>query len=220
MSIYSQTRLPDEVILVDNNCTDNSVEIAAQFPARIIHEPVQGIWAAAAKGYDAVRSDIIVRCDADSIAPPEWLYQIEQSLFQNDYIAITGPGKFYDVSKVAAVVADTVYMKAYFVLVGSALAGPPVFGSNFAFRRSAWQKIATHVHSNREDIHDDIDLSYHLQENGVIHYDRTLIVGISGRPLTDYAGMTRRIAKGFRSLFIHWPQFSPWRLYRMRIRKQ
>ena len=66
-SIADQSEAPEDVIVIDNNSTDNSLSIAQQFPfVRVIHEKRQGIVYARNAGFDAVQADIIARIDADS----------------------------------------------------------------------------------------------------------------------------------------------------------
>lgn len=208
-SLAAQTYPAHEIIVIDNNSRDATAEIARSLGATVIAETQQGIWAASIAGYDAARGDIIARCDADSILPPQWLEMIAAHFTDPELIALTGPGRFYGAPKLACWAADRLYMDTYFTTVGWALGNPPLFGSNFAMRRSAWRAASNAIH-NREDIHDDIDLSYHLPSGRVI-YDKNLSAQISIRPLTNASTLPDRYAKGFRSIFIHWPEHAPWR---------
>src|ERR1035437_9021599 len=72
-SIAKQTVAPDEVIVVDNNSTDKSVQIAKSYKfVKLLHEKRQHQVFAQATGFNAIKSDIIGRIDADSILPPDW----------------------------------------------------------------------------------------------------------------------------------------------------
>ena len=89
--------------------------IAARYSVRIISERHQGIWHASAAGYNAATNDIIARCDADSQLPPDWVEQIKGLLaLQSPYVAVTGPGKFYDTHQFISRLLDMFYMKANF----------------------------------------------------------------------------------------------------------
>lgn len=216
-SLLAQTRRADEIILVDNNCTDQTVALARKYPVRIVKEKKQGIWAARATGYDAAKGDIIVCTDADARFPASWLELIEKQFHESSVIAVTGPGVFYDGNRLTNTLANIFYMKLYFLLVGLALSTRPLFGSNFAMRKEGWLAVRDHVHSSTEEVFDDMDLSYHLITHGKLHFDRRLANQISIRPLKSVSGMGRRYRKGLRSIMIHWPTQSPVHLYAKRI---
>ncbi len=217
-SLAAQTRTPHEVVVVDNNSRDRTAAIAREHGARVVTEPVQGIWPAAATGYDCATGDIVARCDADSVLPPDWVERIEAAFAADpDLRAVTGPGVFGELPPVRRVLADLLYMRAYFVLVGLALGHPPLFGSNFAMRASAWRAVRRDVHATSDAVHDDIDLSFHLGRGRQVRYDRALRVDISARPLTDVRGMAERVVKGFRSVSIHSPGDGPWARYREKL---
>lgn len=210
-SVAAQTRQPDEVVVVDNASTDATARLATAAGARVVHEPVPGIWHAAAAGYDAATGDVIARVDADTVLPPDWLARVEHLMTTDPGCdAVTGPGRFRGLRRVPAGVAHLLYMQTYFLLGGLALGGTPVFGSAFALRASAWRAARSAVHRH-EDVHDDLDLSFHLRP-GSVRYDDGLAVSISARPLRSPGTMGVRLARGWRSVVLHWPQQGPWRV--------
>ncbi len=54
-----------EVIVVDNNSTDNSINIALGHGARVLSEPHRGYGSAIRAGIEAARGEIVVMADAD-----------------------------------------------------------------------------------------------------------------------------------------------------------
>ena len=64
-----QTRLPDEIIVVDNSSSDSTAAIARLHNARVIQQVQSGIWPTAAAGYDAATSRCIASIDADTLVP-------------------------------------------------------------------------------------------------------------------------------------------------------
>jgi glycosyltransferase involved in cell wall biosynthesis len=216
-SLTRQMRTPDEVYIVDNNSTDSSIEIARQYSfVTIVHESRQGICIAAKTGLDeAVQHEgILIRCDADCHPNPDWIEKIVANFNDSDDVAaVTGPGVAYDTNKIGQRLFDWFYMKPYFHFVGLALGNKPLFGSNFAIRSSIWKEISDKTHlTEHQDIHDDIDISYHIKKKGSIYYDSTLVMPISARPFQSFTKMLKRYAAGFRSIFIHWPEYAPWKM--------
>jgi glycosyltransferase involved in cell wall biosynthesis len=215
-ALSKQTRQPDTIYIVDNNSTDSTVEIAKKYEhVVVIKESVQGICAAAKKGLDtgAAKGGILLRCDADSRPPSDWLERVMTAFESNpETIAVTGPGVPYGVPKFLQTLFRLVYMKPYFVFVGLALGNTPLFGSNFAIRAETWQSVSSKTHlSVHQDIHDDIDISYHIRDLGGTFYDPSLQMPISARPFRSIIKLLRRYKIGFKSIFIHWPEQAPWK---------
>lgn len=213
-----QTRQPDEIVVVDNGCTDNSVAVAMAAGARVVAEPVRGIPSAAAAGYDAATGDVIARLDADSRPGPDWLDRIETAFSRDpELAALTGPGEFIGLAGWRAVVARALYMDAYFFSVGAAMAHPPLFGSNLALRRSEWERVREGVDRTDPELHDDIDLSFQFGAGDRLVMDRSLTVGVSARPFDDPAAMRRRFSRAFRTIFRNWRTSPPSRRWAERV---
>src|ERR1700722_5774418 len=76
-SIASQACEPLEVLVVDNNSTDNTAAIAKGYSfVRLVKEPRQGRVFARNAGFEAAKGELIVRVDADTQMPPDWLEHI------------------------------------------------------------------------------------------------------------------------------------------------
>src|SRR5579875_1072366 len=60
-----RTGLPGEVIVSDNGSTDQSVEIATELGARVIHQPERGYGNAYRAGFEAARGKYIIMGDSD-----------------------------------------------------------------------------------------------------------------------------------------------------------
>jgi glycosyltransferase involved in cell wall biosynthesis len=209
-SLADQHVAPSEVIVVDNGSSDDTARVAADHGALVVVEPRRGIGHAAATGYDAASGQIVARCDADSVLPPDWLARIRQAFAEDgDLGALTGPGRFYGAGPVASWCADLLYMRAYFAIMRVTLGHTALFGSNVAFRTEAWRAVRRQIHEGA-DLHDDIDLSYHLGSVTVLRYVKAMPVGISARPLTSARGLAARWRMGLRSVVVHWPHDVPW----------
>jgi dolichol-phosphate hexosyltransferase len=74
----------DEVIVVDNNSTDRTAEVAASLGAKVIHEDVRGYGRAYKRGFASAGCDIIVTLDGDHSYPVDALsYLLEAFLHLN-----------------------------------------------------------------------------------------------------------------------------------------
>lgn len=95
-SIASQTFINFECILVDNNSTDKSIEIARKWAQkdkrfRITGEPRQGVAFASNKGFIEAAGEYLARMDADDYAFPGRLkLQSEFLDYNNEYGAVSG----------------------------------------------------------------------------------------------------------------------------------
>jgi glycosyltransferase involved in cell wall biosynthesis len=71
-SVFSQTRVPDEVIVVDDCSTDNPKAICDKYPVKYIrHDVNKGLSGARNTGIQACTSKYVFSFDADDILRPE-----------------------------------------------------------------------------------------------------------------------------------------------------
>ena len=76
-SILAQTLRPAEILVIDDGCTDRSIELIAKFPVKVISMGGnQGLAAARNRAYKEVKNELIASIDADCEAHPEWLEQL------------------------------------------------------------------------------------------------------------------------------------------------
>jgi hypothetical protein len=219
--LAQQSVTPAEVVVVDNGCRDTSVDVATRHGARVVVEPAPGIPAAAATGYDAAASDVIARCDADSTPPADWVERIVSAMAADPGLdALTGTGRFYGGPRWAATLLGPVYLGCYYVLVHAAMGHTPLWGSNMAMRRSAWQDVRHLVHRDDPELHDDIDLAFAMGPDHRIGYDRRLTVGVSARSLQGRQQLRRRLHRAFRTLEVNWRRTPPWLRWRARFARR
>lgn len=214
-----QTDPPDEVVVVDNGSHDDSAEVARAGGARVVPCADPGIPAAAATGYDHATCDVILRLDADCVPAASWVQRLRHQFETRPGTAVlTGGARFTDGPRLLRTALAAAYLGLYAVVGFTALGHLPLFGSNLAFRRSAWRRVSARVHRD-PGLHDDFDLAFHLGEYYPIRYARRAAMGMSMRPFFDRRAFGQRIARGFRSVVTHWPvDLPPIRIVRRWLR--
>ncbi len=84
-SVLSQSRPPEEVIVVDDGSTDRTPEVAAQFQDRIryLQQENQGPGAARNRGIQASQGDLLAFLDSDDLWAPHKLQTQVEALDKN-----------------------------------------------------------------------------------------------------------------------------------------
>lgn len=191
-SLLSQEIPADEIIVVDNDSTDRTGEIAKTFSVTVLSEKKLGLTPARNTGFNHARYEIIARTDADSTVPPDWIRKIKQNFETQQIDALSGPIFFYDIP------AQTHLYTDIFLKVAKRIFGHPVLiGPNYALTRTMWHRVRSEICQEDAVVHEDIDLAIHIaKKGGIIHIDPTLVVPISGR----------RILHQPQSFFLEYPK--------------
>lgn len=186
-AIALQTEAPDEVIVVDNNSTDRTLAIAESYNfVTLLREKKQGVLAARTKGFNAAKSTIISRIDADTVLPPGWVKKVKDSMGEGKVIAVTGPVNYYDMPFHRHNYRFDHFMRSS--IYNWSPKSPFLFGSNMAIRRSAWHAVRSQLCTDSY-MHEDLDLAIHLDKIGQkILYKKELLAGASGRRYNDKFG--------------------------------
>lgn len=202
-ALLDQTDRPDEIIVVDNNSSDSTTELARRYGARVIQESKQGIANARNAGFNAARSDLIARIDADTIVAPDWISRLKKNFADEQIIAVTGPAYYYGVPRLLKKPLQHGLTLSFFKDTKRRLGHEALFGSNMAMRRSAWKQVSKLVCTDDKDVHEDLDLAIHSAGIGRILFDPKMVVAISPRPLYSPTGLVKRIRKTNRNIRSH-----------------
>lgn len=184
--ISQQTVMPDEVILVNNNSTDKTANVAANYKyVTVLNEKVKGITAARNSGFNKSSGSIIGRIDADTHLSPDWVEKVLDfySQAENGNKSLTGGGWFYNIR------AKKLNSWLFYLIAGRLnkfiIGHDILWGSNMALTRKQWNHVAAST-CDRTDIHEDIDLAIHLNvANYKIYYMKDLMVGAKMRRIYD-----------------------------------
>ena len=81
--------------------------------------------------------------------------------------------------------------------------------------------IGGSVVRNNAEVHDDLDISYHLRPEMAVIYDPALVMGVSARPLTSWPSFRRHIRMSLVTFRVEFKEEPPLRrrLERARARR-
>jgi glycosyltransferase involved in cell wall biosynthesis len=193
-SLRGQIEKPDEIIVVDNNCTDRTAEIAKSSGAIVIEEKNQGMIYARNAGFNAAKYEILARTDSDTILPKDWIIKVKKAFADPDIDALSGPAAYFQTSLMSGFSAFLTIV--WFYILGAMLGSPPMFGPNMAIRKSAWEKVKKDTCLKDSDVHEDIDLAIHLARIGKIKFDNNFtVITTRGRWLRIFTVYVVRLIK-------------------------
>ncbi|HEX4662273.1 MAG TPA: glycosyltransferase family 2 protein [Candidatus Saccharimonadales bacterium] len=193
-SCVAQKQPADEIIVVDNNSTDDTAKIVRdyqrRFPDRHIRlttETKQGLNPARDKGFMVAKGEIFARIDSDSAILPDWVRQVRKTFAKKTVAAVSGPVAYHDMPGRRAGLKADERIRALVHRMAEGRDHRYLFGSNMALRASAWQIIKDDVDPDPEGkYHEDIDIALCLHKAGLkIVYNPKMIGSMSARRLED-----------------------------------
>lgn len=174
--------MPDEVVVVDNNCTDDTISIAKSYDfVRVVREHHQGRGHARTAGFDATECDIIGRIDADSVLLPDWCDRVLEDFVHNDIAGVTGLARAAILPRIQwpqSVLWTWMYTQWATTFNGFDL----MWGANMAITRRVWQAVRRDVCDDDKLVHEDQDVSVLvLASGGKIMRDNHLLMYTDGQ---------------------------------------
>ncbi|WP_076477406.1 glycosyltransferase family 2 protein [Williamsia sterculiae] len=187
-----------EIVVVDNNSTDDGMSVVAEFRARfpqirVVTATEQGLVHARNVGLDAAAGDLIARIDADTRVPEQWARTIIDFFVADgagEWASMCGRGEAYglpfagrfDRWKIA--IHPLSKRRAHRTVTEL----PVLYGSNMVLRRETWHRIRDRV-SMRRDIFEDVDMGLCVTETGGRNaFLADLTVGVSPRRMESPMG--------------------------------
>ncbi|HSH55482.1 MAG TPA: glycosyltransferase family 2 protein [Candidatus Limnocylindrales bacterium] len=202
-AIAAQTDRPYEVLVIDNNSSDDSAEIAASYDfVAVITERRQGVVHARNAGFDLASGDIIGRIDADTVLSVDWVAAVRQVFEDQSIGAATGRVEYHDLPIAPLFNGIDLRIRRYLALsLGNNVA---MQGANMAIRRSVWKAVRKHV-CNKSGMHEDFDLSVHAAESGnTVRFDESMLATVGCRQIeSDFVDYVRYILLSPRTYALH-----------------
>ena len=202
----SVTDFTIEVIVVDNNSTDNTKTLIQKSGAKYIFEEKKGVKAARTKGLLYAKGKYIINADADTIYSPLWINALIDPLHSNDNIAMTY-GKFAFISETKDrrigfyiyEMCGDIYKTINGAVKDKAMY---VYGCSSAYRRE--QALLVGAYEHPPGANEDGYLGLKLRSK----FGRLLQISnadsfawTSGRQLVSDGTLSRRVIKKITSLF-------------------
>jgi glycosyltransferase involved in cell wall biosynthesis len=162
-----------EIIVVDNNSTDKTAQVAKKLGARVVKEKVQGIGPAKNRGCLEAKGEILAICDADNLLPPNWLSTIWENFSKSKgIVAVSGSVFIFGIPKIFSCLFWFFYL--IFLKIFKRLEG-----CNMAFRKDAFLKVGGFTKGVK--FGENIDISEKLKKVGKIFVNHKLFVYFSPR---------------------------------------
>lgn len=177
--LAQDTREPFEVVVCDNNSTDNTINVVESYGARVVKENNRGVCAARQTGMAAARAPIIISTDADTTFNASWLSKISEQFKEHpNAVAIAGTPKFVDAPFWGTLMTES-FIRVVQVIYR--LTNKPIYVSaaNLAFRRTAFTAYNTKLTQGG----DELDVLRQLKKSGNVVVDMNNPVFTSSRRL-------------------------------------
>jgi GT2 family glycosyltransferase len=159
-----QTIPPAEIIIVDDGSSDETLQIAAAYPVRIVrHKRNRGLAAARNTGVTSARNELVASIDADCVPKPDWLEKLLDCM-DDETVAGAG-GQLVERNRTRL---PDLWRSVHMAQSHGPdrIANPPfIFGHGTVFRKSALEKVGLYnkkLRTNAEDIY----ISERLKKTG------------------------------------------------------
>lgn len=179
-----KTSINYEVVLVDNNSSDKTIERALKFKKgmnlRIVHEKKQGRGPARARGFKEAKGAIILSADADTIFYKGWVEDLASQI-TGEVVATTSTCKIVDSSPVTNCLFN--FFQPKVMVLYKLLAGHFwLSGFSFGILKSVYtQSGGFDVNLQAQE---DMDLGFRVAKLGRIKCIKKAVV-FSGRRFKD-----------------------------------
>ncbi len=182
-SLRAQTITRFELIVVDNNSTDKTSEIAVNYTDNLLFESKQGYHNAVKCGIENATGDLVTVCDADSLYESDWVETIYR-VFGANTIGIYGSVNFHDGHLIYRTLIRffcfTIFMRLMRI-IGIDVCN----GFNFVFRKDAYLKVGGYDPQIFDNVGLDIHLGRRLKQLGRLRFVPALKVRTSMRRISE-----------------------------------
>ncbi len=191
-----------EIIVVNNNSTDRTKELALKHGAKVVDETRKGIVWARKAGFDASSGHIIANIDADNRLTKGWLETVYGHFCNRpEIVALSGPLIYYD-SPAHIRIFTKVFFGIGFVfskMLGIFIPSSMLQGGNFVIKKEEFKKVGG-FDTTIEFYGEDTDVGRRLAKVGKVVWTFKLPINSSGRRLQNEGFLTMGFKYGINYL--------------------
>lgn len=163
VAVLKQTYPIEEIIVIDDGSTDNTVEIVSKFPIKLFrHKNNKGLASSRNTAIKKINTEFIASLDSDCVPDPDWLLRLMRN-FASLKIAGAGGRLLESRSSTVFDLWRSAHMKQCW---GNRKRKPAfLFGSNTVFRKDALLDVGLYNEKLKSN-YEDVDLSERLKKKG------------------------------------------------------
>lgn len=175
-----KTNLKYEIIVVNNNSTDNTSKIAKKYKVKLLDEKKQGVGAARRTGTQNAKGEIIIHIDADTRLFPNHFEKVWGHFKKDKELAcLGGQFIFYDANFIQRMIRKILYKPTLFLAKISTKGALGPTGGNMAFKINTYKK--TKGFNPKLNFGEDADITLQLKKFGKVKVDLNLKCEVSVR---------------------------------------
>jgi len=191
-SVFKQTRQPNEVMVVDGNSSDGTLDLVKKYPVKLVSELGLGFGHARNLGVKNASGDIVFFIDSDCYAEPDWIEKTMPHFDSNPEVAaVTGRTNLWNsesaVARFLACVGgrtDMPKQRRYMKIAPT---------MNLALRREVVDEVGGFDETLIRC--EDTDLTYKISKSHKILYEPDAVVWFKGSP--NLAVASRKCVRHF-----------------------
>ncbi|MCK4736316.1 MAG: glycosyltransferase [Methanophagales archaeon] len=193
-----------EIIIVDNNSTDTTVEIVKKYPVKVLHEGKQSSYAARNLGIKNAKGEIVAFTDADCIVDEEWLKQLVKNFRDETTAGVGGEILAYHPKSIVERYSDKsgiLSQKGCFEMEFVGLKLPFIATANAAYKKEILNEIGFFDDSFTSG--GDVDLAWRITLKGyrIVYEPKAIVYHLHRRTLYGLFKQFFRYGEGHPKLF-------------------
>lgn len=164
-SLFDSSSSPDEVILVDDGCTDDTLAIAGRYPCKVIRSSSPGgVAAARNSGAKVAGGDVFLFVDADVVLLPDALETAASAMKDPTISVAVGLQSPESVFPNPASIYKNLWLHFTYKIKADSVS--VIYSSAVAIRREAFEKVGGFDTNYQKPNIEDSDLGKRISESG------------------------------------------------------